>query len=223
MLGRMSEGENSDTGAVVAGRHARPRGQSRAALLDAASALMRERDTIAVGMLDIAKSAGVNHAMVKYHFGSKEGLLFALLERDMGSAIADLDRLLALPLDPERKMRLHLRGIVDTYMRIPYLNRLIQALMRDSEPERQRHIAKEMLSRIAGAQEIILADGIAAGVFREVNPKLFYFTTIGAADGLYSNRFTLATVFGGIAYPDEAMHAQNRSQTVEIFMQGLLK
>ena len=222
MLVRMDKNEPMQGAEVVAGRHARPRGQSRAALLNAASALMRARDTIDISMIDIAKSAGVNHAMVKYHFGSKEGLLVALLERDMGSAIADLDRLLRLPLDPERKMRLHLRGIVDTYMRIPYLNRLIQALMRDSEPDQQRRIAKEMLSRIAGAPETILSDGISAGLFCEVNPKLFYFTTIGAADGLYSNRFTLETVFGGIAYPDEAMHAHNRAQTVELLMRGLM-
>lgn len=184
---------------------------------------MRERDTIDIRMVDIAAGAGVNHAMVKYHFGSKEGLLFALIERDMEDALADLDRLLALDVSPTEKMRLHLKGIFDTYYRIPYLNRLIQAMVREGEPERQRHIGEELLSRIAGAQETIIRAGIEAGEFRDIDPKLFYFTTIGSADGLYSNRFTMTAVFGGIPQADDAMHRRNREQTVELLMRGLLK
>ena len=53
------------------------RGNSREALLDAASDLMRELDTIDLGIVEIAQRAGVNHAMIRYFFGSKEGLLFA--------------------------------------------------------------------------------------------------------------------------------------------------
>ena len=184
---------------------------------------MREQDTIDVRMVDIAAGAGVNHAMVKYHFGSKEGLLFALIERDMEDAIVDLDKLLALDAKPTAKMRIHLRGILDTYYRIPYLNRLIQTMMRESKPERQRHIAKELLTRIAGAQAQIIGDGVAAGEFRDVDPKLFYFMTIGASDGLYSNRFTMSAVFGGLPKADDELHRRNREQTVELIMRGLVR
>lgn len=184
---------------------------------------MREQDTIDVRMVDIAAGAGVNHAMVKYHFGSKEGLLFALIERDMEDALVDLDKLLTLDAKPTAKMRIHLRGILDTYYRIPYLNRLIQTMMRESKPERQRHIAKELLTRIAGAQAQIIGDGVAAGEFRDVDPKLFYFMTIGASDGLYSNRFTMSAVFGGLPKADDELHCRNREQTVELIMRGLVR
>ncbi|WP_374528658.1 TetR family transcriptional regulator [Novosphingobium sp.] len=209
---------------VQAPANARPqRENSRDALLDAASALMRENDTVEIGIVDIAARAGVNHAMIRYFFGSKEGLLFALLDRDVYRRIRQLDRLFSLKVTPTDRMRIHLRGIVDTYYAIPYLNRLIQVMVREADPVRVRHIGEELLQPIARAQERIIAEGIAAGEFRQIDPKLFYFNTIGAADGLYSNRFTISAVFGGEPRADEALHLRYREQTVEILMRGLLK
>jgi TetR/AcrR family transcriptional regulator len=202
---------------------ARPlRENSRDALLDAASLLMREQDTIEIGIVDIAARAGVNHAMIRYFFGSKEGLLMALLDRDVTRRIRQLDRLIGLNISPTVRMRMHLRGIVDTYYAIPYLNRLIQAMVREADPARVRHIAEDLLQPIANAQSRIIQEGVATGEFRPVDPKLFYFNTVGAADGLYSNRFTLSAVFGGIPNADPEMHVRYREQTVDILLKGLL-
>ncbi|MCW1384120.1 TetR family transcriptional regulator [Novosphingobium sp. KCTC 2891] len=198
------------------------RENSREALLDAASALMRELDTVEIGIVDIAARAGVNHAMIRYFFGSKEGLLAALLDRDVYRRIRQLDRLFKLDVTPTERMRIHLRGIIDTYYQIPYLNRLIQVMVRESDPLRVRHIAEELLMPIANAQARIITAGVEAGEFRPLDPKLFYFNTIGSADGLYSNRFTLSAVFGGIPNADPELHARYREQTVETLMRGLL-
>src|ERR1700694_1807348 len=51
-------------------------------LLVAASELMIERSSIDVSLSDIAQKSGVNAALVKYHFGNKDGLLLVLLARD---------------------------------------------------------------------------------------------------------------------------------------------
>ncbi|WP_408591111.1 TetR family transcriptional regulator [Novosphingobium sp.] len=198
------------------------RENSRDALLDAASALMRELDTVEIGIVDIATRAGVNHAMIRYFFGSKEGLLFALLDRDVYRRIHQLERLFALEVTPTERMRIHLRGILDTYYQIPYLNRLIQVMVREAGPDRVRHIAEELLQPIANAQARIIDAGVAAGEFRAVDPKLFYFNTVGAADGLYSNRFTLSAVFGGKPFADPELHERYRDHTVDTLMRGLL-
>lgn len=198
------------------------RENSRDALLDATSALMRELDTVEIGIVDIAQRAGVNHAMIRYFFGSKEGLMLALLDRDVYRRMRQLDRLFRMDVTPTERMRIHLRGILDTYYQIPYLNRLIQVMVRESDPQRVRHIAEELLMPIAHAQERIITEGVAAGEFRAVDPKLFYFNTIGSADGLYANRFTLSAVFGGIPNADPELHARYREHTVETLMRGLL-
>src|SRR6516164_9550756 len=51
-------------------------------LLVAASELMIERASIEISLSDIAQKSGVNAALVKYHFGNKDGLLLAFLARD---------------------------------------------------------------------------------------------------------------------------------------------
>lgn len=211
----------SETRQIAATRQA-PKGAIRESLLDAASSLMREMDTVEVGILDIAARADVNHGMIRYYFGSKEGMMLALLDRDVETRIRQLNALLRLNVSPTERMRIHLEGILDTYYKIPYLNRLIQVMVRDASPERVDHIANELLKPIANAQHRIINEGIAAGEFRKVDPKLFYFNTIGSADGLYANRFTLSAVFGGIAAADNALHERYKRQTVETLMAGLL-
>lgn len=218
----MSKSDRADPSPLPANAGRGSRENSREALLDATSALMRELDTIEIGIVDIAQRAGVNHAMIRYFFGSKEGLLLALLDRDVYRRIRQLDRLFALNVTPTERMRVHLRGILDTYYQIPYLNRLIQVMVREADPQRVQHIADELLIPIAAAQARIIAEGIAAGEFRDVDPKLFYFNTIGSADGLYSNRFTLSAVFGGLPSADQALHERYREHTVETLMRGLL-
>src|SRR6478672_9654863 len=77
-------------------------------LLVAASELMIERASIEVSLSDIAQKSGVNAALVKYHFGNKDGLLLALLARDAETEIAQLEYLISQPITPTEKLRLHI-------------------------------------------------------------------------------------------------------------------
>src|SRR5215210_8032198 len=93
-------------------------------LLVAASELMIERSSIEVSLSDIAQKSGINAALVKYHFGNKDGLLMALLARDSQSEIENLAYLLRQPISPTEKLKLHIAGVIKAYHRFPYLNRL---------------------------------------------------------------------------------------------------
>ena len=62
---------------------------ARAHLLDTASAIMRERDTVDVSLSELSRRAGLNSALVKYYFGNKAGLLKALLERGNNKFFVD--------------------------------------------------------------------------------------------------------------------------------------
>src|SRR4029078_7967916 len=101
-------------------------------LLVAASELMIERSSIDVSLSDIAQKSGVNAALVKYHFGNKDGLLLALLARDAATEVTHLEYLLSQPITSTAKMKLHIAGIIRAYYRFPYMNRLIHYLLHES-------------------------------------------------------------------------------------------
>jgi AcrR family transcriptional regulator len=67
---------------------------TRERLLDAAERLFADRGLDAVSVRDITDAAGANSAAVHYHFGSKQGLATAVLERRMEQLMRRRDELL---------------------------------------------------------------------------------------------------------------------------------
>jgi len=83
---------------------------------------------------------------VKYHFGNKDGLLLALLARDAATEVANLEYLLAQPIAPTAKLKLHIGGIIRAYHQFPYMNRLIHYLLHEEHPERPQATNVEFYS-----------------------------------------------------------------------------
>lgn len=55
--------------------------EARGEILDAAERVLAERPPDAVGLADIARDAGVSHALVSHYFGTYVGVVDAVLER----------------------------------------------------------------------------------------------------------------------------------------------
>ena len=68
---------------------------ARDQLLQTASTIMREGDTVDVLLSDLSQRSGLNSALVKYYFGNKAGLLLALLHRDWQAIVTSVDALVA--------------------------------------------------------------------------------------------------------------------------------
>jgi AcrR family transcriptional regulator len=175
-----------------------PGGKSTTAdkLLVAASELMIERSAIEVSLSDIAQKSGVNAALVKYHFGNKDGLLLALLARDAATEVSHLEYLLAQPIAPTAKLRLHIGGIIRAYHQFPYMNRLIHYLLHESTPEAADEVSKFFVAPLMNFHRRLLDEGIKAGEFREIDPVLFYTSLIGACDHLFFGRHAMSRATG---------------------------
>jgi AcrR family transcriptional regulator len=165
-------------------------------LLVAASELMIERSSIEVSLSDIAQKSGVNAALVKYHFGNKDGLLLALLARDAATEIAQIEYLLAQPIAPSAKLRLHIAGIIRAYHRFPYMNRLIHYLLHESSTEAADEVSQFFVAPLLDFHRRLLAEGVRAGEFRDIDPVLFYTSLIGACDHLFFGRHALSRASG---------------------------
>jgi len=172
-------------------------------LLVAASELMIERSSIEVSLSDIAQKSGVNAALVKYHFGNKDGLLLALLARDAATEVANLEYLLAQPIAPTAKLKLHIGGIIRAYHQFPYMNRLIHYLLHESTPEAADEVSKFFVAPLLDFHRRLLAEGIEAGEFRPIDPVLFYTSLIGACDHLFFGRHAMSRATGVGPVTDE--------------------
>src|ERR1700742_1929595 len=172
-------------------------------LLIAASELMIERSSIEISLSDIAQKSGVNAALVKYHFGNKDGLLLALLARDAATEMAQLEYLLAQPITPTAKLRLHIAGIIRAYHQFPYMNRLIHYLLHESSADAADEVSKFFVAPLLNFHRRLLGEGIKAGEFRNIDPVLFYTSLIGACDHLFFGRHAMARATGVGPLTDE--------------------
>jgi len=195
---------------------------ARELLLETASQIMREGDQVDISLSELSLRSGLNSALVKYYFGNKAGLLKALLDRDMEAIIKSVEALLAKDaMSPEAKLRLHIGRCIDTYYAFPYLNRLLMRLVRDCDPEEAKRIADKYLAPLNEAYDRLINAGIREGVFRPIDPQLFYFTLTGAADRFFSARLVLRHCFDQDTLTEE-LRDRYREHTVDFIMAGIL-
>ncbi|MDZ7588075.1 MAG: TetR family transcriptional regulator [Parasphingorhabdus sp.] len=195
---------------------------ARDKLIETASTVMRENDTIDLSFSELSYRSGLNSALVKYYFGNKNGLMLALLERDMTHIVDSVRALLAKDIAPDEKLRRHIGAAVDTYHAYPYLNRLLMRMVRDAPPNEAQRIAEEYLTPLATAYAQLIADGVAKGLFRDVDPQMFYFSVTGASDRFFTARFVLQHCYGQDNFT-EAMRDRYREHTIDLIMAGILK
>jgi AcrR family transcriptional regulator len=193
---------------------------ARDLLLRTASEIMREGDIVDISLSELSLRSGLNSALVKYYFGNKAGLMKALLDRDMASITHSVDALLAKDMDPAAKLKLHLGKMVDTYYATPYLNRLLMRLVRESDPEEAKRIADTYLSPLQRAYDRLIAEGVKAGVFRDIDPQLFYFSATGAADRFFSARLVLRHCFDQDTLTEE-LRERYKAHIIDLIMAGI--
>jgi AcrR family transcriptional regulator len=195
---------------------------ARELLLETASQIMREGDQVDISLSELSLRSGLNSALVKYYFGNKAGMLKALLDRDMVAIVKSVGALVTKDdMAPEAKLRRHIARCIDTYYAYPYLNRLLMRLVRDSDEAEAKGIADTYLTPLRVAYDKLIASGVKTGVFRAVDPQLFYFTLTGAADRFFSARLVLRHCYDQDTLTEE-LRDRYREHTVDFIMAGIL-
>ena len=173
---------------------------TKKALLDATAEILAERSNLEFSQAEVGARSGMSAALVQYHFGSKHGLLAALLEYSSTHYVEQINGLADMTMSAVDKLRLHVRGIVTTYTKTPYLDRLLHHLIENSPEEEARRISDFYVGRVIKFYRRLIDQGVAEGVFRPVDPVHLYFILVGTGDHLVARRRLLEPIVGSTGF-----------------------
>ncbi len=152
---------------------------TRTALLDAAAVLFPKLGFDGATAELLAEEAGVNKAMINYHFGGKAGLYRALLVCVLDEVHDTLGRLKEADLSAETKLSSFIEQFSALNARRPTLAALILREILSGG----RFVDEDLMPRFLGIFENIRAiiwQGAREGAFRRVDPLLTHLSIVGA-------------------------------------------
>ncbi|MCI0548418.1 MAG: TetR/AcrR family transcriptional regulator [Candidatus Rokubacteria bacterium] len=153
-------------------------------ILSTAADLFRERGYRATTLDDIAARLGMSKASLYAAFRAKEEMLAAISRETIEAFTRELTLVLRSPLSPEEK----LRRVVRQHVRFVIGNRSFLTVFFSEEASLPPRFARSLAAqkdRYDKALEGLVADGIAAGAFRELPPRLVVFGMLGMLNWPY--------------------------------------
>jgi TetR/AcrR family transcriptional regulator len=153
---------------------------TREALLAAGAELFAERGYDGVPVAAIATRAGVNKAMINYHFGGKRKLYLAIVSATFGDIIVHVEALAESPRPAPEVLRELIAAVGDlATRRHPHFC----AMMLREVVAGGKHLDPDLIekpARVLGAVQRIVARGVAEGDFRPVDPLLTHLSLVGS-------------------------------------------
>ena len=98
--------------------------ETRRRLLEAACQVFGEKGYRDATNAEVCEKAGANIAAINYHFGSKQALLEAILDRFFVNLYSVAEEILTGEDPPELKLRLYFRSVISVFRKHPDLVRI---------------------------------------------------------------------------------------------------
>jgi len=149
-------------------------------ILDAASRVFRRRGLQSTGMRDIAAELGMAVGNLYYYFKDKEELLAFVQESTLEGLLALAAQVRKSRLPPDGRLRLLIEG------HVVLLNEEIPGSLAHLEVEALREPWRRKIQDQRDEYERtfreILEEGMAAGLFRQTDPKVSALAILGAVN-----------------------------------------
>jgi TetR/AcrR family transcriptional regulator len=172
-------------------------------ILDAAHAVFMRRGTAGARMTEIAREAGVNHALVHYYFRSKQRLAEAVFRRAIGQFFPAMIGVLASEAPLEDKVRMVAAAQIDMLLKNRYLPGYLLAEL-NHYPERAEQLLNTMSgttpaslrARLFGTLGPQLEDAARSGVLREIRPQEFVLNLVSMVVYPFAARPLVMAIMG---------------------------
>lgn len=152
---------------------------SREKILEAASGAFAEAGFAGARVDEIARRAGVNKAMLYYHFGDKRSLYTEVLAQNFGR----IESALTESLPPEGPAADRLLSVVTTVVRAISANPEHPRIVLREFASGAANLPPEIFERMLGLMTIVrnlLDEGAQNGEFRPTDPVMTHLSLIGA-------------------------------------------
>ncbi|HSE93490.1 MAG TPA: TetR/AcrR family transcriptional regulator [Methylomirabilota bacterium] len=161
---------------------------TREALLAAGTELFAERGYEGVPVWTIAQKAGVNKAMINYHFGGKRKLYLTIVSATFAEIVSSVERLADSPRPAPDLLRdlIAVVGEVVTRRHPHVCTMMLREVLAGG-----RHLEPELIDkpvRILTAVQRIVARGVREGAFRPVDPLLTHLSLVGSLVFFFATR-----------------------------------
>jgi TetR/AcrR family transcriptional regulator len=197
-----------------------PERSTRGRILEAAIEEFAEYGFAGARVDRIAKTAGVNKAMLYYHFGSKD----VLYEKVVGGRIVEILSALSRKLTGVEDIEVILGGLAETYAAIFGADQQTRRLML----RELAHPHGQLLERIGGVfresgfpSEVlaVLQKGMREGRFRVIDPRQVMISFVAMNIGY----FLMAPVFNRVLEIDdkERFIEERKRAVVDILLNGV--
>lgn len=155
-----------------------PRADSRARILAAAQAEFAARGFAGANMDRVARAARLNKAMIYYHFRNKAALYNEIFREFIRAALDRTRAAAAGDAPPADKIRRFVAAIATEAQARPHFPPMWLREVAGGS----RHVDQaivDLIVQIPAALGRIVAEGVAAGVFRPAHPLMLHFGIVG--------------------------------------------
>jgi TetR/AcrR family transcriptional regulator, regulator of cefoperazone and chloramphenicol sensitivity len=195
--------------------------ETKARILAAAEDLFAERGVSGTSVREVAERATVNSALVHYYFGSKEGLyrsVFVAVASEVGAMASEVARRGG---SASERLRHYVEGFAAFVVTHPNRPRLMMRELIEGAPTLRRAIEEGLEPVHLRVLREIVAEGISAGEFRNVDVQLFPLTVLGMVVQFVIARPLIETAVGPVTY-DAAFAARLGRHTADVLLDGVL-
>jgi AcrR family transcriptional regulator len=161
---------------------------TREALLAAGADLFAERGYEGVPVWAIAEKAGVNKAMISYHFGGKRNLYLAIVEASFAEIVSQVERLAASPAPAPETLRALIAVVGDVASRRHphFCTMMLRELLAGGPHLDPKTVAMPL--RVLTAVKRVVERGVREGAFRPVDPLLTHLSLVGSLVFFFATR-----------------------------------